>query len=52
MVMDISIKDLVSIQAMQILPIQQLIPMQWIGGEVMVKQSGLSIHTRTDAGAW
>ena len=33
--MDISIKDLVITDGtMQILPIQQLIPMQWIGGEV------------------
>ena len=36
MVMDISIKDLVLIQAMQILLIHQLIPMQWIDGEVLV----------------
>ena len=36
MVMDVLIKDLVSIQQIQMVySIQQLIPMQWIGGEVV-----------------
>ena len=48
--MDISIKDLILTQAMQILPIHQLIPMQWIDGEVLVEKTVTSIHTRTDGG--